>query len=76
MQITQTDLIITLLNSLGSGNNTERYVAKGFVELCRIEAENRLRAFANANGFLCTLLDVIQRPDVNFSSQCVVCLFL
>lgn len=31
----------------------------------RVEAENRLKSFNNADGFLVTLLDVIQRPDVN-----------
>lgn len=69
MQETQSSLIISLFNALGSSNDTERYETRFFFLRDRVEAENRLQLYKNANGFLLVLLEVIQRPDVNFGTK-------
>lgn len=69
MQETQSSLVITLFNALGSSNDTERYEARCLSLSNRVEAENRLKLYTNANGFLVTLLELIQRPDVNFGTK-------
>ena len=67
MQQNQLELIISLCNSLGSMNDTERLLHDELGVMCSCEAESRLKSFSD--GFLLTLMEVIRTPSVNLGSR-------
>lgn len=69
MQQNQLELIISLCNSLGSMNDTERLLHDELGVMCSSEAESRLKSFSNSDGFLLTLMEVIRTPSVNLGSR-------
>lgn len=69
MQQNQLELIISLCNSLGSMNDTERLLNGVFGMMCSSEAESRLKSFSNSDGFLLTLMEVTRTPSVNLGSR-------
>ena len=69
MQQNQLELIISLCNSLGSMNDTERLLNGVFSIMCSSEAESRLKSFSNSDGFLLTLMEVTRTPSVNLGSR-------
>ena len=69
MQQNQLELIISLCNSLGSMNDTERLLHDELGMMCSSEAESRLKSFSNSDGFLLTLMEVIRTPSVNLGSR-------
>ena len=69
MQQNQLELIISLCNSLGSMNDTERLLHDELGVMCSCEAESRLKSFSNSDGFLLTLMEVIRTPSVNLGRR-------
>ena len=69
MQKSQTNLIISLCDLLGSINDNERYVFRDFLLETSQEAEAQMKTYYNMDGFLLTLLEITQLPVVNHGSR-------
>ena len=69
MQKSQTNLIASLCDLLGSINDNERYVFRDFLLETSQEAEAQMKTYYNMDGFLLTLFEITQLPVVNHGSR-------